>query len=219
MHRLRSIAQSLCLGSSSCRRPLSASAGGYSFAERGEQPAVFWDASVNPQVLAVVAEPVAKGADDSFDVRRHAALTTVLRAADGGQHLLFSDGMRHLQLRVTQGSVLDGPVCFRYALSGFRQAEPGLVALQRLCQFWRLGRLPRQLYPAERRAGRWLQMLRAHDGAASGASHRDIAVALFGERAVRDDWSGRSDYLRLRVQRLVRAAQGLVAGGYRDLLR
>jgi hypothetical protein len=36
---------------------------------------------------------------------------------------------------------------------------------------------------------------------------------------VRDDWAGSSDYLRLRVQRLVRAGDRMVGGGYRDLLR
>jgi len=56
-------------------------------------------------------------------------------------------------------------------------------------------------------------------GEPSRASHRDIAAALFGEKVVREDWSGRSDYLRLRVQRLIRTADKLVKGGYRDLLR
>jgi hypothetical protein len=42
---------------------------------------------------------------------------------------------------------------------------------------------------------------------------------LFGEKVAKEDWCGRSDYLRLRVQRLVRMADKLVNGGYRDLLR
>ena len=61
--------------------------------------------------------------------------------------------------------------------------------------------------------------LQAYDAVQAGASHRDIALALFGEKVVKEDWYGRSDYLRLRVQRLVRMADKLVNGGYRDLLR
>jgi len=61
--------------------------------------------------------------------------------------------------------------------------------------------------------------LQAHDAVQAGASHREIAAALFGEKVVKEDWFGRSDYLRLRVQRLVRTADKLVYGGYRDLLR
>jgi hypothetical protein len=64
-----------------------------------------------------------------------------------------------------------------------------------------------------------MKALQAFDAMQAGASHRHIAAALFGESIVRDDWSGRSDYLRLRVQRLLRFAERLVKGGYRDLLR
>ncbi|WP_170958850.1 DUF2285 domain-containing protein [Magnetospirillum sp. 15-1] len=170
-------------------------------------------------MLTVTAEPVSPGTGDAFDIHDFPALTTVLRMANGGEHLLFSDGIRHLQLHLTTGSVLEGPVRFHYALRGFHQAEPGLVTLRRLCQLWRLGRLPRQLYAAEPVAERWLLALRAHDGMAAGASRREIAAALFGERAVREDWAGRSDYLRLRVQRLLRIASRLVSGGYRDILK
>jgi hypothetical protein len=67
------------------------------------------------------------------------------------------------------------------------------------------------------KAARWLQILRAHDARRTGASHRDIAMSLFGEARVRDDWAGASDYMRMRVQRLVRAAEQTVAGGYRSL--
>ncbi len=53
--------------------------------------------------------------------------------------------------------------------------------------------------------------------AAKAASQRDIAMLLFGEARVHEDWAGRSDYMRMRVQRLLRAAEDLVAGGYRAL--
>lgn len=155
--------------------------------------------------------------EDAFDVRRLAPLTTVLRLP-GAEYLLFSDGQRHLQLIVTAGSVLDGPVRFRYALSGFQQIEAKALVLQRLGHLWRQGRLPHHLSPPERRATRWVMQLRALDGMHAGASHREIAVGLFSERIVLEDWSGRSDYLRLRIQRLIRGAEKMVCGGYRDLL-
>ena len=59
-------------------------------------------------------------------------------------------------------------------------------------------------------------MLRAFDGAATGASQRDIAAALFGDRAVREDWQ--AGFLRTRVQRLLFAARAMMGGGYRRLL-
>jgi len=52
-----------------------------------------------------------------------------------------------------------------------------------------------------------------------GASQKEIAATLYGPQRVREDWAGRSDYLRLRVQRLLRAAERMATAGYRDLLR
>ena len=61
-------------------------------------------------------------------------------------------------------------------------------------------------------------MLRAHDLAAAGASHRAIAVELFGAERVSNEWRTSSDSLRLRVQRLCRDAAKMVDGGYLALL-
>ena len=132
---------------------------------------VFWRPGFNPSVLAVEARPVAPGHGDAFDIRSFDAMATVLRRG-GSEHVLFSDGLRHLQLTVTAGSVLDGPVCLRTLLSGLRHMEAKVLALRRLCGLCRLGRLPRGLFPPERRAGRWATMLRAWDGERAGASRR-----------------------------------------------
>ena len=156
---------------------------------------------------------------DAFDIRHFQRLATVLRQADGHELLLLSDGEHRLQMEVTAGSLLDGPVCLRYELSGFRHIEAKTLTLRRLLLLCRLGRFPRGLFPPERRAYRWVMALQAHDGIQAEASHRQIATALFSEKVVKEDWCGRSDYLRLRVQRLVRVAEQLVNGGYRDLLR
>lgn len=169
-------------------------------------------------MLAVETLPVPRGDDDAFDIRRFGRLATVLRNPDGHEHLLLSDGERHVQIEVAAGSLLSGPVCFRYQLSGFRDIEAKTLTLRRLLLLRRLGRFPRGLFPPERRARSWVMALQAYDGLRAGASHRAIAATLFGDGIVREDWSGRSDYLRLRVQRLIRTANKLVNGGYRDLL-
>lgn len=169
-------------------------------------------------MLAVETLPAPRGDDDTFDIRRFGRLATVLRCPDGHEHLLLSDGERHVQIEVAAGSLLDGPVCFRYQLSGFRHIEAKTLTLRRLLLLRRLERFPRGLFPPQRRAHSWAMALQAYDGLRAGASHRAIAATLFGDGIVREDWSGRSDYLRLRVQRLIRTANKLVNGGYRDLL-
>lgn len=169
-------------------------------------------------MLAAEALPVAASDPDAFDIRRLAPLATVLRPSDGREFLLFSDGCHHLQLDIVDGSLLAGPVRLRYALSGLRHIEAKTLTLRRLALLYRLGRFPRGLFPSEPRVHRWVLTLRAYEGRMAGASDRDIAEVLFGRNVVRDDWCGGTGYLRLRVQRLLRRADGLVNGGYRDLL-
>jgi hypothetical protein len=196
--------------------------GGCAFAEAASRPAadacIFWRADWDASVLAVEALPVPPGDADAFDIRHFERLATVLQRADGRELLLLSDGEHRLQLDVTAGSVLHGPVRLRYELSGFKHIEAKTLTLRRFSLLCRFGRFPCGLFPPERRARRWAMALQAYDGVRAGASHRDVAAALFGEKTVREDWCGRSDYLRLRVQRLIRTADRLVKGGYRHLL-
>lgn len=188
------------------------------FADGADRDITFWHPSLAPSVLAVEAFRVDGDDEDAFDVRRFHHMTVVLQVSGEVEHVLFSDGMRHLQLMVTTGTVLSGPVRLCCTITGFRFAEEKLLVFRRLLQLRRLGRLSRQLYPPERNARRWIEKLRAYDGLRAGASHREIAAVLLGEEQVRKNWAGRSDYLRLRIQRLVREGLGLVRGGYRRLL-
>jgi len=174
----------------------------------------FWLPECNPLVLAVEAEPHADKSN-AFDCRQCPLFRAVVRGADG-QHLLFSDGVRHLQLAVTEGDALTGPVLLSCTLRGLTDFESKPLTLQRLCRLARRGRLLKSLYPPERRARRWVEMIRAWDGATTGASQRDIAAVLFGERAAREDWE--AGFLRTRVQRLLSGARAMVRGGYRKLL-
>ena len=62
-----------------------------------------------------------------------------------------------------------------------------------------------------------LRALQAVDGAAVGASHREIAEVIFGSRDVFERWHTDSE-LRAQIRYLVRRGQSLVNGGYRQLL-
>jgi len=137
------------------------------------------------------------------------------------EHLLIGDGTCQVRLDVTDGTVLEGPVWLRFEFTGLAGMEVKLLTLRRLVALVRLGRFPRGLFPLPpvRRARRWMMALRALDARRAGATHREIAAALFGETRVAADWDGSSAYLRCRVQRLIRLGEALVQGGYRDLLR
>ena len=152
---------------------------------------------------------------------RVACSVLVLRNSAGAEHVLIGDGACHVRLDITGATILEGPVRLRYDIPGLAGMEAKLLTLRRLVGLVRLGRFPRGLFPLPpaRRARRWMMALRALDARRAGATHREIAAALFGEARVAADWDGSSAYLRCRVQRLIRLGQALAQGGYRDLLR
>lgn len=62
-----------------------------------------------------------------------------------------------------------------------------------------------------------MQSLQALDGHLAGASERDIAIVIFGQRIVAKKWHGDSE-LRAKVRYLIRRGCNLMNGGYRRFL-
>ena len=58
----------------------------------------------------------------------------------------------------------------------------------------------------------------ALDESLAGKSYRQIAITIFGEKRVAEDWLGPSQFLKDRTRRLVAKGTELMKGGYRDLL-
>ncbi len=61
-----------------------------------------------------------------------------------------------------------------------------------------------------------MRMLQVLDGRAAGASHREIAAAIFGDQVIRRRWSADGE-LRAQVRYLTRRSTLLVSNGYRRL--
>lgn len=62
------------------------------------------------------------------------------------------------------------------------------------------------------------QALLALEESLKGKTYRQIAIAIFGEKKVTEEWHGHSQFLRDRTRRLVAKGTELMKGGYRDLL-
>jgi hypothetical protein len=62
-----------------------------------------------------------------------------------------------------------------------------------------------------------MRSLQALDGLLAGASHREIAGALFGVLRVKKDWHADGE-LRAQVRHLIRRGEALMQAGYVDLL-
>jgi hypothetical protein len=196
---------------------------GYIFAEDPSVGApmarLLWSADLVPGVLQVDAVPAVSASGGCFDLARVAAMATVIHNAAGGEHIAISDGYRRIRIDVAVGSLLRGPVLLRHHLQGIDRLDPKLLALRRLIALHRHRRFVSSLFPVSPQTTRIVMALRAYDAVQAGASQRDIAIALFGKNAVDDDWTATSDYLRLRVRRLVTLARRLAVGGWMQLLR
>jgi hypothetical protein len=110
-------------------------------------------------------------------------------------------------------------VYLHYDLAGVASAQDKLLPLARLLHLCQHGAFARSLFPADPRMERRLLILRIYDAVADGASHRDIASALFGQARINQNRRESSDALRSRVRRLIREARRLGRGGYRSLMR
>lgn len=180
---------------------------------------LLWTADVDPGVLQVDAVPAVSTADNSFDLARFAAMISVVQSAACREHIAISDGFHRIRIDVAMGSLLQGPVVLRHHLSGIDRLDQKLLTLRRLIALHRYGRFASSLFPVGPQTKRFVRALRVYDALQAGASQRDIAIALFGKAVVDDDWKATSDYLRLRVRRLVALAGKIAAGGWMQLLR
>lgn len=141
-------------------------------------------------------------------------------AAEDGLHFLLAAGRREFRLWLMEGAAppLGTPLRAVIDLDAYTVEQADAVV-----GFWRhAGRegavarpaaAPRQ--PREVRLARTLQAL---DGWLAGASYREIAAAVFGERRVREDW-GKGSSLRDATILLVKSGRALMEGGYRTLLK
>lgn len=175
-----------------------------------------WTSAVNPQVLAVCAGR-GRNAGDRFDAARLGGLVTLVAGA-ACDHLLLSDGLRALRLDAPAGTFTAGPAALRYLIEGIVAAEPPLRTLRRFLALCRTGGFACSLHRAERRAQRWILILRARDAIAAGAPQREIADVLLSRRASGPHWRSSDPSLRAQAQRLVRAARCFAAGSYLTLL-
>jgi hypothetical protein len=134
-------------------------------------------------------------------------------AAEGDDYVIERTGVE-MRVHLDSGGVQ--PTAVLLPFDGLFEVR--VVAALRL---WRAlnGRRPGPNPAAlsEARRNRLVLALRALDGRLDGATHREIAVALFGANAVPErDWI--SHELRDRTARLVRLGVAMMNGGYRRLL-
>lgn len=166
----------------------------------------------------VDAEPVYAGHVDAIDFTGLEKRIDVLVDEQRREHVTIAADGAAISLSVRRGSLRDGPVRLSYALVGLSRLDAQLRTLRNLLGLARHGRIGSHHDFTDRSIARWAAQLHVLDALELGASARDLAALLFGEERAARDWREASDYLRLRVQRLVRSARAMRDGGYLRLL-
>jgi hypothetical protein len=180
---------------------------------------VFWQRSVSREVLTVMAsksdhaEQIQKLPPYGLQCR-----VTVQAGRDGEQHILFAEEGRFFQLEVLGLQGLENVRLTTEIVLSPRQAAARVQALRRFSDMITHRRLRTLLYPPDKRASRLARLLQVLDGWNARASHRDIALAIFGEERVSADWRDPGAHLRDHLRRAVRSGRALMMSGYRRLL-
>lgn len=180
---------------------------------------VFWCPRQFPHVLQVSAERAPRlTATDALDLSWLSCRISILATEDGEQNVLFTDGFKNLQLAASGASLLEPVRLTANVLWPSAEMKQRLTGLECLNALRMTGRLPPRFFPAEPRSTRLQWVLRALDGSIAGASHREIAVAMFGKARVERDWADPGDHLRDIMRRAIKRGRSLMNGGYRQFL-
>jgi hypothetical protein len=145
------------------------------------------------------------------------SLEHVLIDAAGRQHVMLRANQASIQLTIEGADVTARPVAITILVPGFGAIAQARDQLDLLDRVLSPNRAPSSLLP------RWTKRTRnlrdgliTFDGRRAGASHKEIAILIYGAEDVAADWGVG---LRQRMQRHYSRGAALAAGGYRNFLR
>ncbi len=144
---------------------------------------------------------------------------TLLKATDGEQHLLLHDQRRVAQVRCIGEDIRVEPFALELVVDEFPNVESRQRLTKRFADIYRNRSLGRTRSGWTVEAMRHRDALAALDMRLEERSYREIAVFLYGEKAVRDDWINPNRTMKNRVIRSVKRGFRMMNGGYRTLLR
>ena len=193
----------------------------YAFADPrqcAQQARVFWHASAFGPAVRLNAKRPAKG--DEAAVRRLADFIALRRAvidAEGFTLIALKRNGACVPLEVRGLSVLTAPFVPVFELYDLDDLSAQTELLKRLQRFTNSDPGASQKSPLASDE-RLHHALIALDESLRGRTYRQIAMTIFGEKKVAEEWHGHSQFLRDRTRRLVAKGTELMNGGYRDLL-
>jgi hypothetical protein len=182
------------------------------------QAPVFWHANVLKRVVRLNAakpnegEDVAQRTLAEFKADRRAVI-----GVDGVPLVLMKGRGVHVAVDIRGLSVLTAPFEPVFELRDLGDVSGQAELLKRLQRFTEPAPKAAQRPPFATDE-RLHHALIALDESLAGKSYREIAITIFGEKRVAEQWYGPSLFLKDRIRRLVAKGTELMKGGYRDLL-
>jgi hypothetical protein len=145
------------------------------------------------------------------------SLEHVLVDAAGRQHVVLRANQASIQLTIEGADITVGPVAITFLVSGFDAVAKARDQFDLLDRVLSPNRAPSSVLRRWTTRTRNLRdALITLDGRRAGASHKEIAILIYGAEDVAANWGGG---LRQRMQRHYSRGAELAAGGYRDFLR
>ena len=161
-------------------------------------------------MLEAVARRPPPGTPASFVLADQTCIRHVVIGPGDIEHLLIRTSERSLTVRVTGHRASRGPVQLKFVIPAESRVK-GTAAI--------LASYPDLLTMRSR----WVkktseQMLTRDDGHAAGASYREMAEAVHGQKRVREEWSGRGCSMKERMRRALAKGQALCHGEHWKLV-
>lgn len=141
-----------------------------------------------------------------------------MKTADGEQHILLIDRRQVVQLHCIGDDIRVDPFALEIVIDRFPDVDGAHRLIRRLVNIYRGRRADGRVREWTVEAMRHRDALAALDLRMEGRSYREIALFLYGEKAVNEDWTRPDQTMKNRVIRSVKRGFRLMNGGYRTLL-
>ena len=181
---------------------------------------VFWarDLSVDIIDARIVNSPADETEDNVLKLEKFKCDKILLTGPDQTPQLLLKTGSKQIQINCIGGELLSGGRAIIPQIAPGRNIERQLLAMRRLFHLYSASEFAEALFKPDAKSARLGEVLTALDLWLRQTPMRDIAVALYGEQIVNDDWVPEGGYLIDRVRRSIRRGRFMMEKGYRQLL-
>lgn len=197
---------------------------GVLYCDRCDRPidnaTVFWARDLNIDIIdARIVNSSADATEDNvLKLDKFTCKKLLLNGPGHSPQLLLKTGSKQLQVNCIGGDFANGERAIIPQIAPDRNIERQLLAMRRLFHLYSEQHFPDTLFKPDPKSARLGEVLTALDLWLRQTPMRDIAVALYGEQMVNDDWAPEGGYLIDRVRRSIRRGKFMMEKGYRQLL-